>query len=313
MTYNSSKHSLSILKNGQSIDQISTNKVDTSLLASYDGAEVIHHTLKKGARWGLAPNDSQAPLEAVYILSGKLLLKTEHSSFFLEKHDFVSGTPVEEHIVFRAEEDTTFLYITSEPVYHHYSHSTKELTELAVSIEKKDGYTSKHCLRIKDLSMQVGEKIGLNAKQLQVLNFGSLLHDIGKLKIPTSILAKPEKLTEQEWETMKLHPVYGADILRKEKSKDLIEAADIVEQHHERYNGSGYPKGLKESEIIVEASIVGLVDSYDAMTSDRVYQKKLTIEQAINEIKKMKGILYHPDVVDAFIAVMEENSQEGGK
>ncbi|AOM81702.1 HD-GYP domain-containing protein [Salisediminibacterium beveridgei] len=294
------------LKYGEALDTAATKKSITSLLSSHDGTEVIHHCLKEGARWGMSP-DSEEPntLEAVYILSGKLKLHRPNEGSFLEAGDFLAGQPVSEFIVLTALEDSEFLYITSNPVFHYYSSDTRNLEMLAIEIEKKDGYTADHCFRIKELSMLVGEKMELNSESLQKLHFGALLHDIGKTEVPESILLKPAKLDEEEWTIMKEHTRYGATILRKTNITHFILAAEVVEQHHERYDGSGYPKGLRRDEICLEAAIVGLVDSYDAMTSERIYSKARSKESALTEIKQLRGIKYHPEVVDYFLSVIE--------
>jgi len=306
----SSKSPLLILKKGEAIETTTTKKAATSLLSSHDGTEIIHHHLKTGARWGMYPEEEQTNLlESVYILSGRLTLHTIKDDTILEQGDFVAGQPVSEHLVFTALEETEFLYVSSKPMYHYYSSATRKMEYLAVEIEEKDGYTAEHCSRIKDLSMIVGEKMGLNSESLQKLHFGALLHDIGKTEVPESILLKPGKLTDKEWEVMKKHTQFGGQILRKTNIPHLLLAADVVEQHHERYDGSGYPNGFTKEQICIEAAIVGLVDSFDAITSDRVYQKGRTKESAIAEIKQLRSIKYHPEVVDTFLFVLEHSSK----
>ncbi|MCE7792792.1 HD domain-containing protein [Salipaludibacillus sp. CUR1] len=300
-----SKPSLLIHKKGEAIETVSTKKSITSLLTSHDGTEVIYHELKEGSRWGMAPAKGWDALEGVYVLSGKMNIHKSEEDIIVETGDFISAHPVQEHLVMTALENTKFIYICSQPVFHHYSKATKELEILAVNIEQKDGYTADHCERIKSLSMKVGEKLGLKSENLLKLHFGALLHDIGKVKIPESVLLKPGQLSEDEWKMMKKHTFFGAEILRETGIPHLISAAEVVEQHHERFDGSGYPKGLKKDQIIVEAAIVGLVDSYDAMTTDRVYQKGRSKEEALAEIKDFRGVLYHPRIVDTFLSVID--------
>lgn len=308
--HKSSKLPLLILKKGEALDIAATKNSVTSLLSSHDGTEVIHHWLKQGARWGMSPDDEQSStLEAIYIGSGKLKLHRSHTDLFLEQGDFLAGQPVKEHLVLTAMEDSEFIYISSEPIFHHYSNATNNLEALAIEIEKTDGYTAEHCTRIKDLSMLVGEHIGLNSESLQKLHFGALLHDIGKTEIPESILMKPSNLSDDESSIMKNHTKFGADILKQTNIAHFILAAEVVEQHHERYDGSGYPKGLKEDQICIEAAIVSVVDSYDAMTSERAYNNTRTEISALNEIKQLRGIKYHPDVVDSFLSIFKKDAQ----
>ncbi|WP_416147368.1 HD domain-containing phosphohydrolase [Salipaludibacillus sp. HK11] len=302
-----SKSPLLILKKGESIESTRSRKAFTSLLSSHDGTEIIHHQLIKGGRWGITPEDDQTNiLESIYLLSGKMTMHTTEKEYLLEPGDFIAGQPVSEYLVFTAIEDSEFLYVCSGPMYHHYSGATKKMELLAVEIEKKDGYTAEHCKRIKDLSMLVGEKMQLNSESLHKLYFGALLHDIGKTKVPESILLKPDKLTNDEWKIMKEHTRFGAEILRKTNIPHLILAADVVEQHHERYDGSGYPLSLKNDQINIESAIIGLVDSFDAITSDRVYKKGRSNKSALTEIKQLRGIKYHPDVVDIFLSILED-------
>jgi len=303
----SSKSPLLILKKGEALETVSTKKSSSSLLGSHDGTEIIHHHLKTGARLGMSPEeDGTNILESIYILSGKLKMHSANKDYFLEPGDFVAGQPVTEHIVFTALKDAEFIYVSSKPIFHYYSNSTKELEQLAINIEKKDGYTAEHCSRIKDLSMIVGEKMELSSESLQKLHFGSLLHDIGKTEVPESILLKPGKLNDEEWKIMQDHTRFGAEILRNTNIPHIIQVADVVEQHHERYDGSGYSNGFVKDEICIEAAIVGLIDSYDAITSDRVYQKGRTKKSAINEIKQLRGLKYHPDIVDTFLTIIDD-------
>ena len=301
------KSSLLIYKKGEALDIASTKNSVTSLLSSHDGTEVIHHWLKKGTRWGMSPEeDGSNTLESIYILSGKVKVHTLNEDAYLEHGDFLAGQPVSEHLVITAIEDANFLYVSSKPVFHFYSSETKNLEKLAIYIEEKDGYTAEHCLRIRKLSMMVGEKLGLNSESLLKLNFGAFLHDIGKTEIPEPILLKPSSLDADEWVIMKEHTRYGADILRSTKIAHFTLAAEVVEQHHERYDGSGYPRGLRGNEITIEAAIVGVVDSFDAMTSGRVYSKARPKADALAEIKQLRGIKYHPEVVDCFLSIVEE-------
>ncbi|MBO1912297.1 HD-GYP domain-containing protein, partial [Microvirga sp. 3-52] len=165
------------------------------------------------------------------------------------------------------------------------------------------GYTYNHCNRIKDYSLEVWTHLGLPKENIRILRWGAYFHDIGKRAIPIEVLNKPGELTACEWEIMKTHTIEGAKIMREHKVEWLKDAAIIVEQHHERYDGSGYPYGLKADEITLEASIVAVVDAFDAMTTNRVYKKALPIKDAIQELVNEKGKQFNPKIVDAFIEV----------
>ncbi|MGD6843340.1 HD domain-containing phosphohydrolase [Bacillus infantis] len=297
---------MGIINEDRFIETVHMKGLQISLLASGDGTEVIYHKLHADTRWGLEPQEDWNAMEFIHILSGELVLQSDNPKKSYKAGDSFYKTPVKEHYYFQAEETTEFLYVTSQPVFHHYSKITKNLMDLAVSIEEKDGYTVDHCSRINKLSMLFGEYLGFNSKQLMSLNIASFLHDVGKLKIPLAILRKPGKLTNEEWEIMKKHSEFGREILEQTGLPILVQAGKIVEQHHERYDGKGYPYGLKGDEISIEASIIAVVDSYDAIISDRVYRKGKTKDEAFQEILRCKGTMYNPYIVDIFLKMKDK-------
>ncbi|MDQ0272339.1 HD-GYP domain-containing protein (c-di-GMP phosphodiesterase class II) [Cytobacillus purgationiresistens] len=283
------------------IETVYMKGLQISLVASGDGTEVIYHRLEPETMWGIEPEEGWDSLEFLHILSGELTLPYEGESF--KAGDSFHKHPITEHYIFKSIGETEFLYVTSQPVFHYYSKATKELMDLSVAIEEKDGYTVDHCQRINKLSMMVGEEMGLEKKRLKSLNIASFLHDVGKLKIPLEILQKPGKLTSDEWMIMKQHSRYGRELLENIGLPFLKEAGKVVEQHHERYDGKGYPYGLEGDNILTEAAIISVVDSYDAMTSNRIYQKARAKEVAFNEILRCRGTMYNPQVVDVFLAL----------
>lgn len=177
-------------------------------------------------------------------------------------------------------------------------------------MQKKDQQTDEHCTRLQKLSRRTGERLGLKEEQLFALDYASFLHDIGKSKIPASVLRKPGKLTNEEWELMRQHPGWGRDLILKHLHRYFFEhVANIVYQHHERYDGRGYPRGLTGEDILIEAQILAVVDTYDAMTSDRPYQKARERGSALQELKRCAGSQFGPRAVEAFLAVEEESLQ----
>src|SRR5207253_4059716 len=142
----------------------------------------------------------------------------------------------------------------------------------------------------------------LEEARLDALRFGGLFHDIGKLAVPDTILTKPARLTDDEYELIKRHPGDGAKIVAK--FSRLREAVPLIRHHHERWDGRGYPEGLAGDAIPLEAGIVGLADAWDAMTTDRPYHRALTLEEASEEIRRGRGSQFSPAVVDAFFAVL---------
>lgn len=279
--------------------------IEVSLLASSnDGTEVIKHCLTKGHRWGITPEEGWNALEYVHILKGKMVLKSTRGDRVVQTGDFLFSNPIEEYAMFTAEEDTEFIYVCSQPVFHYYSQSTKKLMDLAIEVEQKDGYTADHCERITKLSMKLGMEMKLPSYEMYLLNYASFFHDLGKTRVPDSILKKPSKLTQGEWEIMKLHTTYGKDILNESGIPVLKQVGEVIEQHHERFDGNGYPNRIHGEAVDIKASIISVVDSFDAMTSDRVYQKARSSEEAVEEIVKCSGSMYHPKVVDTFLSII---------
>lgn len=297
-----------ILRQGtDSIERAANGYMTMDLIASWDGTEVIRQQVKAGGRFGMRPEEGWGALECLYILSGQAVVEHGDQSLRLGPGDSLTGNPVQEPCILRAESDLTALYICSQLVFHLMSDELAQLTELAVAVEEKDGYTADHCRRIQHLSMAVGKRLGLTPARLDYLLLGSFLHDLGKVRVPEEILQKPGKLTDEEWVVMKQHTVFGRDMLLGTAAAG---AAQILAQHHERLDGSGYPLGLSGDQISVEAQIVAVVDSFDAMVTDRVYRKALSREVALAELQQGVGRLYRADVVTAFMATLvDEHSQ----
>jgi len=175
-------------------------------------------------------------------------------------------------------------------------------------VEKRDPYTAGHQKRVAKLAMEIAKDYGLTLEQLEILKFSSLIHDLGKIVIPASILSKPGMLSDIEMEIIKSHPREAFDILKKNSS--MKDYREIIIQHHERINGSGYPLGIKGDKILIEAKILSVADVVEAMMSHRPYRPALGLKTALNEITQNKGILYENKVVDSCIHVF---SQKGFK
>jgi putative nucleotidyltransferase with HDIG domain len=174
------------------------------------------------------------------------------------------------------------------------------------SIEAKDPYTGGHSERVAEYSEKIAVKLGLSAEKVAALKKAASLHDIGKIGIFESILNKQGRLTDEEWEVIKKHPVVGEEILKPVFLDD--EMLTIIREHHEHLDGSGYPDKLSGQKINIFAKIVSVADAYDAMTSSRAYRPALGKEKAIEELKKQRGIQFDPEVVDAFIKTLQERT-----
>ena len=172
------------------------------------------------------------------------------------------------------------------------------LKALATALETRDAETRGHSGRVVSFALRLGREMGLDREQLRSLEFGSLLHDIGKIGVPDAILRKPAALSEAEWMKMREHPLHGQKILRG--IKFLEGAARVVAQHHEKWDGSGYPLGLRAEQIDQNARIFAVADAFDAMISDRVYRRGRSYEEAAAELDAFSGRQFDPQVVAAF-------------
>ena len=178
------------------------------------------------------------------------------------------------------------------------------LKALTAALETRDLETHGHSERVVNFSLRLGRELGLDDEQMRSLEFGSLLHDIGKIGVPDAILRKPARLNEEEWVRMREHPLHGQKILRG--IVFLEGAARVVAQHHERWDGSGYPLGLSEEGIDLNARIFAVADAFDAITSDRVYRLGRSYDEALAELDTYAGRQFDPRVVEAFRRVPRE-------
>ena len=175
---------------------------------------------------------------------------------------------------------------------------------LARVIDARDSYTSNHSQRMADLADSLAEKLNLSDIDRWNLSWACQLHDVGKISIPDKILRKPGKLDDVEWEIMKTHPEIGEEIIGNQGR--LAGVSKIVGSHHEKFDGSGYPKGLKGTQIPMGSRIITLVDSFGAMLDNRVYRKGMKVEDALEEVKRCSGTHFDPQVVEVFFSTLEE-------
>ncbi|MFQ5862395.1 MAG: HD domain-containing phosphohydrolase [Candidatus Brocadiales bacterium] len=179
---------------------------------------------------------------------------------------------------------------------------------LALTVETRDPYTSGHQQRVADLARVIAAEMGLSREQIDGIRVAGRIHDIGKIAVPAEILSKPGSLTETEYNIIKTHPQVGYDILKEVEFPWPV--AQIVLQHQERINGSGYPLGLSDDEILLEARILGVADVVEAMSSHRPYRPALGIGKALEEISKNRGVLYDSKVVDICVRLFTEKGFE---
>jgi response regulator RpfG family c-di-GMP phosphodiesterase len=204
-----------------------------------------------------------------------------------------------EHLV---SERTTELDRALDEIENSYRATLKALVQ---ALETRDYETHGHSERVVTFSLRLAYELNLDENAMRALEFGAMLHDIGKIGVPDAVLRKPAKLNEEEWAKMRLHPLHGEQILR---GIPFLEGAmRVVSQHHEKWDGSGYPLGLKGDEIDLNARIFAVVDAFDAIVSERVYSAARSYEEALVEIDKCRGKQFDPQVVEAFHRVPRED------
>lgn len=279
---------------------------DVVLLGRWNGLSNALYSLHKNSSFWVQYDNEDALVESYKILNGVVEIEYEGERHLLEVGETIDASHYEHIISFYAETEADILIKMSAKSFEKGFFETQILQEEADSIAAVDGYTYLHSNRIKDYSIEVWKHMELPLENLSILRWGAYFHDVGKRVVPLGILNKPGKLTAEEWEIMKSHTIEGAKIMREHTVEWLADTAFIVEQHHERHDGKGYPYGLKGDEILLESAIVSVVDAFDAMITDRVYKKALSRREAMKELENGKGTQFNPLVVDAFIEVLKK-------
>ncbi|MCX7994946.1 MAG: HD-GYP domain-containing protein [candidate division WOR-3 bacterium] len=184
----------------------------------------------------------------------------------------------------------------------------KSLRKIGKNIDRQIPYRDGHILRVTEYSLAIAEELGFSEEEKVVLEVAALLHDFGKIGIDESILLKPRKLSEAEKEEVDMHVMRGYYMLAG--FNELIEALGGIKHHHEHFNGSGYPEGLKKGEIPIIARIIAVADAYDAMTSKRPYRRAMSKEEAIRELKANAGTQFDPAIVKIFIKIITKKEKK---
>lgn len=177
---------------------------------------------------------------------------------------------------------------------------------LSSALDARDPYTRGHSERVSELSLLMAREMGMSAKQQEILQQAALLHDVGKIGIRDNVLLDPGPLDEQKWQIMKSHPVIGAQIIEQIEPKSIMKQIyEGVMYHQEKYDGTGYPSGLRGKQIPLVARIIAIADAFDAITSDRPYRKGKSPEEALQEIQRCAGKHFDPQLVDVFVAALK--------
>ncbi len=262
-----------------------------------DTIEINIYTMQKGHNFFFSPPQDKRSVKSYYILEGEL-----------KCYDTERNYSVGDIIVLDAKNEpfnfftNTSLKILVQSVYDNsYEKSNRnfrDINDTLQKIQQKDAYTSLHSERVYEFTKMLAVELNYTGQRLRNILYAARYHDIGKIYIDDNILNKPSTLTYEEFEIMKSHVVEGKELVISCFGKDVY---DIVKQHHERLDGSGYPSGLTKEEISTEGKIIAICDSFDAMTTDRVYKRGKSISEAKRELRELKDVKYESYLVDIFI------------
>ena len=210
----------------------------------------------------------------------------------------------DEQLIFSTLANQTAVAIENARLYDEIKGSfVQSVIALANAIDIRDAYTNTHSQKIADWAAKTARALGCNPEEVNEIYLGGLLHDIGKIGIPDTILQKPTKLSKEEWKIVHTHPKLGAELISP--IKKLANVSPMIEYSHERYDGLGYPHGKKGEEIPLGARIISVVDSYSAMLDKRPYKEPFSSKKIIKELKQNSSKMYDPRVVDAFLKMIQ--------
>ena len=267
-------------------------------------------------RWRLGLDTMQLALVVACLLAAGALLSLQLGTpwrlSWWDYHAFLlAGFAAAVHAILTGYRRTRTLHqvldgvFTNDPMVHISRGYSETLRALIGAVEARDAHTHGHSARVAELSVHIGLRLGLRPAALRALAEGAYLHDVGKVGIPDHILNKPGPLTDEERTWIQQHPIVGYDIVGRAPS--LRDALSVIRQHHERYDGFGYPDGLAGEQISLAARIVAVADVWDALTSDRAYRPAWPADRALAHLEAGRGAHFDPRCLDAFLALMAEH------
>lgn len=271
------------------------------LMIQDDDFEVFESNIKVGRSIICQPYECIDAINVAIVMEGRLFHTNEGS--YIEKGQWFSFKNLEETHHLSVVEEVKLLMVRTKNVVDRQMKMIESVSNLLHIIQEKDQYTEDHCNNTGNLAVQIATIMKLHERTIENILYAGKFHDVGKIDLPMDVLNKPGALTHQEFEMVKAHSRIGSDIVKREIDDPYM--ARIVLEHHEKLDGSGYPAGLKGDEICMEARVILVADSYDAMTTDRPYRKALTHEQAMNELIRYRGVWYDEKVVDALMVLFE--------
>lgn len=273
------------------------------LLVQDDDFEIFESNIHAGRSIICQPYECEDSMNVAFVLSGRLYHTNTKSYILAGEHYTFKNLKETHHLT--VEEDTKLLMIRKKSFFTEQVSRASRITEFMDLIQEKDYYTVDHCNRTGNLATKIATHLKLSDKIIENVLYIGKIHDVGKIDIPTKILNKPGKLTVEEFDYIKRHPQKGHDVIMETLGDEEI--AKIILQHHERLDGSGYPFGLKDNDICIEAKIILVADSFDAMTFDRPYRKAMSANEAIEELRSLVGKWYVEEIVEALVEVVRED------
>lgn len=299
--------SLTIIKDDKYIEKaVSDIKENIAeLIFLNEDIEIVRYRMPKDLHGVFEALSSKNEVEIYNIISGKMMITPiSENKKILTAGDTMVITQSSHCYPFQILEDTIFICTSNNHLFYTKKQQIEELTSIMKKLQEKDGCTKKHCLRVQQLSMKIAHQLNMDDTNLDNLFHAARFHDIGKINIPTNILVKPTSLTNEEKKIINTHPIESYKMI-----VDIFgeEIGQMVLQHHERINGSGYPQGLKNNEIKLGAKIIAVADSYDALTSSRPYHTALDPQTAINILLKDSGIYFDVDCINALIKCLKKD------
>jgi HD-GYP domain-containing protein (c-di-GMP phosphodiesterase class II) len=281
---------------GESVSGMVAKTGQALLLPLVDGAGGI----KRMSRYGFTRRSViSAPIKIKEKVLGVIELNNKRGSESFDEEDLQMLQSIANQAAVAIENANLY-----QEVQQSYFETIKALVQ---AVEEKDNYTRGHSERVTAFSLKIGERMGFSSSQLQALSYGGVLHDIGKIGINLNIIQKPGRLTQEEFNLIKNHPLIGERIISP--IAFLKDVLPIVSQHHERYDGKGYPVGIDGSKMVPEARVLAVADAYDAMITARPYRNPLPREEAVAELRRCSGTQFDPIVVEHFLELLEEDPE----
>lgn len=306
LPYNELKQPIEVNEADKHMSKIERKTTSLSLLAKQGDLEVIRQKIDEDKVFRIKGEDNH--FEWYFLLRGRIIRQKDEKE--INSGGFITVKNTEQEVYFKTLEETLLLCVTTNPVFESKQEQFRRLVELNEEVREVDRQTEAHCDRLQSLSLHTGEKLELDDNKLFMLGYASFLHDIGKIKVNPDILSKNAELTEDEWQEIEKHPVWGREIIAEHLSRDFFQkVGEIVHQHHEHYDGSGYPDGLEGEEIMIEAQILSVADAFDAMTTERPYKEAKSRQEARETLRREKGRQFSPEVVEAFLEAEAEISR----